>query len=185
MMLSVASGNPLYPLRSFHGQPNRLVFRRSRGAIVERGSPRRPWRSYSSGSLDPSSSSSRSRWNARPPGAGGDPAVESRVGSGSSGSPSTSFLSLLCPLLKFFGVRITLSSLASLFLILIGGDPSQERNEFLEVATSSLSSLSRSPFPFLVDLNTGVSMYESSDIVKYLFRQYGQGRNPTFGLLER
>ncbi|KAJ8493937.1 hypothetical protein OPV22_015658 [Ensete ventricosum] len=236
MMLSVASGNPLYPLRSFHGQPNRLVFRRSRAAIVERGSPRRPWRSYSSGSLDPSSSSSRSRWNARPPGAGGDPAVESRVGSGSSESPSTSFLSLLCPLLKFFG----------------GGDPSQERNEFLEVATSSLSSLARSPwgskslnnlesatspqtylqiyefeacpfcrrvreamteldltvevypcpkgslrhrelvrsiggkeqFPFLVDLNTGVSMYESSDIVKYLFRQYGQGRNPTFGLLE-
>ncbi|RZR89637.1 hypothetical protein BHM03_00017389 [Ensete ventricosum] len=217
MMLSVASGNPLYPLRSFHGQPNRLVFRRSRAAIVERGSPRRPWRSYSSGSLDPSSSSSRSRWNARPPGAGGDPAVESRVGSGSSESPSTSFLSLLCPLLKFFGVRITLSSLAFLFLILIGGDPSQERNEFLEFVIfgsifrftlaqkdhcaienwsgvlegknskylHSQSLIKHFEFPFLVDLNTGVSMYESSDIVKYLFRQYGQGRNPTFGLLER
>ncbi|XP_064955925.1 uncharacterized protein LOC135607782 isoform X2 [Musa acuminata AAA Group] len=236
-MLSVACGRPFYPLRSFHGQPNRLVVRRSRASIVERGSPCRPWRSYRSGSLPPSSSSSRSRWNARPPGTDGDPAVESRVG---SGSPSTSFLSLLCPLLKFFG----------------GGDPSQERNEFLEVATSSLSSLARSPwgskslnninnlesatspqpylqiyefeacpfcrrvreamteldltvevypcpkgslrhrelvrsiggkeqFPFLVDLNTGVSMYESNDIVKYLFRQYGQGRNPSFGLLER
>lgn len=39
-------------------------------------------------------------------------------------------------------------------------------------------------FPFLVDLNTGISMYESGDIVKYLFKQYGQGRSPSFGLLE-
>ncbi|XP_009392576.2 uncharacterized protein LOC103978491 isoform X2 [Musa acuminata AAA Group] len=174
-MLSVACGRPFYPLRSFHGQPNRLVVRRSRASIVERGSPCRPWRSYSSGSLPPSSPSSRSRWNARPPGTDGDPAVESRVG---SGSPSTSFLSLLCPLLKFFG----------------GGDPSQERNEFLEVYPCPKGSLrhrelvrsigGKEQFPFLVDLNTGVSTYESNDIVKYLFRQYGQGRNPSFGLLE-
>ncbi|GMN45390.1 hypothetical protein TIFTF001_014572 [Ficus carica] len=39
-------------------------------------------------------------------------------------------------------------------------------------------------FPFLVDPNTGVSMYESGDIVKYLFQQYGQGRKPSVGLLE-
>ncbi|CAA6660216.1 unnamed protein product [Spirodela intermedia] len=156
------------------------------------------------------------------------------------GSSSGSFLSILCPLLKLFA----------------GGDPSQERNEFLEVTTSSLSSLARLPwgtrsylesskqkdnedspllrlqlyefeacpfcrrvreamteldlsvevypcpkgsvrhrqmvqklggkeqFPFLFDPNSGTSMYESGDIVKYLFQQYGGGRNPSFGLME-
>ncbi|KAM0940180.1 putative glutathione S-transferase, Thioredoxin-like superfamily [Dioscorea sansibarensis] len=155
-------------------------------------------------------------------------------------TPSSSFLSVLCPLLKFFG----------------GGDPSQERNEVFEVVTSSLSSFARLPwgskslvsnsyseeptrnpspylqlyefeacpfcrrvreamteldlsaevfpcpkgslrhrtmvreiggkeqFPFMIDLNTGVSLYESGDIVKYLFQQYGQGRQPSSGLLE-
>ncbi|KAI7993692.1 hypothetical protein LOK49_LG11G01326 [Camellia lanceoleosa] len=39
-------------------------------------------------------------------------------------------------------------------------------------------------FPFLVDPNTGKSMYESSEIVKYLFQQYGKGRSPSMGLLE-
>ncbi|KAF3447402.1 hypothetical protein FNV43_RR12588 [Rhamnella rubrinervis] len=39
-------------------------------------------------------------------------------------------------------------------------------------------------FPFLVDPNTGISMYESGDIVKYLYQQYGQGRKPSVGLLE-
>lgn len=39
-------------------------------------------------------------------------------------------------------------------------------------------------FPFLVDPNTGVSIYESGDIVKYLFQQYGKGRSPSMGLLE-
>ncbi|CAN0928154.1 hypothetical protein LINGRAHAP2_LOCUS36297 [Linum grandiflorum] len=39
-------------------------------------------------------------------------------------------------------------------------------------------------FPFLVDPNTGISMYESGDIVKYLFQQYGKGRSPSTGLLE-
>ncbi|KAK9270668.1 hypothetical protein L1049_026250 [Liquidambar formosana] len=155
-------------------------------------------------------------------------------------SPSTSFLSVLCPLLK----------------LISGGDPSQERNYFLEVATSSLSTLARLPwgsrslsnnlhsqeittrdppmrlqifefeacpfcrrvreamteldlsvevypcpkgsvrhremvrrfggkeqFPFLVDPNTGISMYESGEIVKYLFQQYGKG-SPSNGLLE-
>ena len=33
-------------------------------------------------------------------------------------------------------------------------------------------------FPFLVDPNTGRSMYESRDIVEYLFRQYGEGKTP-------
>lgn len=39
-------------------------------------------------------------------------------------------------------------------------------------------------FPFLFDPNTGISLYESSDIVEYLFQQYGKGRSPSFGLLE-
>ncbi|CAL1409916.1 unnamed protein product [Linum trigynum] len=39
-------------------------------------------------------------------------------------------------------------------------------------------------FPFLVDPNTGILMYESGDVVKYLFQQYGQGKSPSMGLLE-
>jgi len=39
-------------------------------------------------------------------------------------------------------------------------------------------------FPFFLDPNTGVSLYESSDIVKYLFQEYGAGRQPSPGLLE-
>ncbi|XP_078171870.1 thioredoxin family protein [Carex rostrata] len=154
-----------------------------------------------------------------------------------SAASSTSFLSVLCPLLKFFG----------------GGDPSEGRNELIEVATSSISSLARFPwgsrsinssannpmtnapnlqlyefeacpfcrrvreaiteldlsaevypcpkgsrrhrdfvrktggkeqFPFLIDSSTGISLYESGDIVKYLFKQYGNGRSASFGLLE-
>uniref|UniRef100_A0ACD5US12 Uncharacterized protein n=1 Tax=Avena sativa TaxID=4498 RepID=A0ACD5US12_AVESA len=153
-------------------------------------------------------------------------------------SSSSSVLSFLCPLLKFFG----------------GGDPSQKRNDIVEVTTSSLSSLARLPwgssvtassvenvspttaptlqlyefeacpfcrrvreamteldlsaevypcpkgslrhrdvvrkiggkeqFPLLVDASTGVTMYESGDIVKYLIRQYGQGKSLSVGLLE-
>ncbi|CBI31360.3 hypothetical protein VitviT2T_029039 [Vitis vinifera] len=167
---------------------------------------------------------------------------EDAVSSGGTGTtPSTSFLSVLCPLLKLFSA----------------GDPSQERNYLLEVATSSLSTLSRFPwgsrslsdssqseeattvdpptrlqlfefeacpfcrrvreaiteldlsvevypcpkgsvrhremvrrfggkeqFPFLIDPNTGISMYESGEIVKYLFQQYGKGKSPSTGLLE-
>jgi glutathione S-transferase len=33
-------------------------------------------------------------------------------------------------------------------------------------------------FPYLVDPNTGESMYESADIVRYLFETYGDGRVP-------
>lgn len=36
----------------------------------------------------------------------------------------------------------------------------------------------RQQFPFLVDPNTDTSLYESDDIVKYLFRQYGTGSVP-------
>jgi glutathione S-transferase len=36
----------------------------------------------------------------------------------------------------------------------------------------------RTLFPFLVDPNTGHAMYESSDIVAYLFAEYGDGRVP-------
>jgi glutathione S-transferase len=46
-----------------------------------------------------------------------------------------------------------------------------------------VSSVNR--FPYLIDPNTGTAMYESSDIVKYLFRVYGEGAEPTRGLLGR
>ncbi|KAE9614476.1 hypothetical protein Lal_00012331 [Lupinus albus] len=154
--------------------------------------------------------------------------------------PYTSLLSFLCPFLKLFS----------------GGDPSGQRNFTLELATSSMASLSRfawgsnskvessmnkdmtsnlpitlqlfefeacpfcrrvrealteldlsvevypcpkgsvrhrevvrksggkEMFPFLIDQNSGISMYESGDIVKYLFEQYGEGRSPSQGLLE-
>ncbi|XAR57570.1 hypothetical protein NMG60_11025757 [Bertholletia excelsa] len=42
----------------------------------------------------------------------------------------------------------------------------------------------REQFPFLLDPNTGISMYESGEIVKYLFEKYGKGRSPTIWLLE-
>ena len=35
-------------------------------------------------------------------------------------------------------------------------------------------------FPYLVDPNNGVSMYESADIVTYLFSEYGDGHAPWF-----
>ena len=35
-------------------------------------------------------------------------------------------------------------------------------------------------FPYLVDPNTGVCMYESDDIVQYLFTEYGNGQVPWF-----
>jgi len=38
----------------------------------------------------------------------------------------------------------------------------------------------RYQFPYLVDPNTGTSMYESADIVEYLFREYGEGPAPWF-----
>lgn len=41
-------------------------------------------------------------------------------------------------------------------------------------------------FPYLVDPNTGVEMYESDDIVRYLFERYGAGKAPamlSLGLL--
>jgi len=34
-------------------------------------------------------------------------------------------------------------------------------------------------FPFLVDPNTGESMYESADIIEYLYRRYGERAAPT------
>ncbi|XP_020597498.1 uncharacterized protein LOC110037242 isoform X2 [Phalaenopsis equestris] len=142
------------------------------------------------------------------------------AGSENASSTSNSFLSVLCPLLKFFG----------------GGDPSRERNEFLEVTTSSLSSVARLPWgsrsltgtvhsqnppmlqvyefeacPFcrrvreaMTELDLSSEVYpcpkgsrrhreivrkiggkeHTGDIVRYLFQQYGQGRSPSFGLLE-
>ena len=38
----------------------------------------------------------------------------------------------------------------------------------------------RYQFPYLVDRNTGVSMYESANIVEYLFQEYGDGSVPWF-----
>ncbi|GMQ02044.1 hypothetical protein CsSME_00048459 [Camellia sinensis var. sinensis] len=96
----------------------------------------------------------------------------------SSSNPSTSLLSVLCPLLKIFS----------------GGDPSKKRNYFLEIYPCPKGSIrhremvrrlgGKEQFPFLVDPNTGKSMYESSEIVKYLFQQYGKGRSLSMGLLE-
>ncbi|TVT98560.1 hypothetical protein EJB05_56135, partial [Eragrostis curvula] len=177
------------------------------------------------------------RARARPPNA--DAAETETASTSGGGGGSGSVLSFLCPLLKLLG----------------GGDPSKERNDVVEVATSSLSSLARLPwgssvatnrganidsatsaptlqlyefeacpfcrrvreamteldlsaevypcpkgslrhrdmvrkiggkeqFPLLIDASTGVTMYESGDIVKYLFSQYGQGRSPSFGILE-
>ena len=36
----------------------------------------------------------------------------------------------------------------------------------------------KAQFPYLVDPNTGAAMYESDDIVRYLFAQYGAGEAP-------
>jgi glutathione S-transferase len=36
----------------------------------------------------------------------------------------------------------------------------------------------KAQFPYLIDPNTGVEMYESDDIVRYLFDRYGDGRVP-------
>ena len=36
----------------------------------------------------------------------------------------------------------------------------------------------KAQFPYLVDPNTGTSMYESNEIVRYLFTEYGDGRVP-------
>ena len=38
-------------------------------------------------------------------------------------------------------------------------------------------------FPFLVDENTGVSMYESEDIVRYLYHEYGAGAAVPEGII--
>jgi glutathione S-transferase len=37
----------------------------------------------------------------------------------------------------------------------------------------------KAQFPYLVDPNTGKSLYESDEIVRYLFKEYGDGRVPT------
>jgi glutathione S-transferase len=36
----------------------------------------------------------------------------------------------------------------------------------------------KSQYPYLVDPNTGTEMYESNEIVRYLFKEYGDGRVP-------
>jgi len=41
----------------------------------------------------------------------------------------------------------------------------------------------KAQFPFIVDPNTGVKMYESSDIIKYLFHTYGPGETKIPALL--
>lgn len=182
----------------------------------------------------PSRRGARTLARARPP----SPSAGA-AGTETTSTTSGSVLSFLCPLLKLLG----------------GGDPSQQRNDVVEVTTSSISSLARLPwgskvatssgenidsaistptlqlyefeacpfcrrvreamteldlsaevypcpkgslrhrdvvkkiggkeqFPLLVDASTGISMYESEDIVKYLFRHYGQGKSPSPGLLE-
>ncbi|KAF7009315.1 hypothetical protein CFC21_023864 [Triticum aestivum] len=213
-----------HPTRHPHPRPASRASPPERSPARARAGPRLPRRSSNALTLT----------RARPPTA--EPGENTET---TSAPASSSVLSFLCPLLKFFG----------------GGDPSQERNDIVEVATSSLSSLARLPwgsnvaasstesvstptsaptlqlyefeacpfcrrvreamteldlsaevypcpkgslrhrdvvrkiggkeqFPLLVDASTGVTMYESGDIVKYLFKQYGQGKSPSFGLLE-
>ncbi|RWR90324.1 hypothetical protein CKAN_01941500 [Cinnamomum micranthum f. kanehirae] len=144
-----------------------------------------------------------------------------------AGNPSTSFLSVLCPLLNIFGVATSsLSTLARLpwgSRSILGSSHNQESSEnpptFLQLyefeacpfcrrVREAMTELDLSvevypcpkgslrhreavriiggkeQFPFLVDPNTGISMFESGDIVKYLFQQYGQGIKPSTGLLE-
>jgi glutathione S-transferase len=36
----------------------------------------------------------------------------------------------------------------------------------------------KATFPYLIDPNTGVSMFESNDIITYLFKVYGSGKVP-------
>uniref|UniRef100_A0A0D9W5E6 GST N-terminal domain-containing protein n=1 Tax=Leersia perrieri TaxID=77586 RepID=A0A0D9W5E6_9ORYZ len=78
---------------------------------------------------------------ARPPSArAGETETSAADDDASSASSSGgSVLSFLCPLLKFIG----------------GGDPSQERNDFVEVTTSSLSSLARLPWGSSVSTSSG------------------------------
>ncbi|KAJ6884581.1 hypothetical protein NC652_031551 [Populus alba x Populus x berolinensis] len=121
----------------------------------------------------------------------------------SSSSSTTSFLSFLCPLLKLFSggdpsqERNYSLEVSNVFRVFLGttsiGD--QEACPFCRRVREAMTELDLSAefvseeghifrFPFLVDPNTGVSIYESGDIVKYLFQQYGKGRSPSMGLLE-
>lgn len=45
-----------------------------------------------------------------------------------------------------------------------------------------VSRAGKAQFPYLIDPNTGIEMYESAEIVRYLFQRYGVGRVP--GLLD-
>ncbi len=40
----------------------------------------------------------------------------------------------------------------------------------------------KSQFPYLIDPNTGIKMYESADIIEYLYETYGNGKPPPFTL---
>lgn len=42
----------------------------------------------------------------------------------------------------------------------------------------------KAQFPFMVDPNTGAEIYESRDIVEYLYATYGGGESPPSGMLE-
>ena len=43
----------------------------------------------------------------------------------------------------------------------------------------------KAQFPYLIDENTGVKMYESDDIVEYLYENYGPGKDKVPSLLSR
>ncbi|XP_022733585.1 uncharacterized protein LOC111287349 isoform X2 [Durio zibethinus] len=144
------------------------------------------------------------------------------------GNTSTSFLSILCPLLRLFSVATSSLSTLARFPwgsrslseslesqdIIISDPPMRmqlfefEACPFCRRVREALTELDLSvevypcpkgslrhremvrsfggkeQFPFLIDPNSGISMYESGDIVKYLFKHYGKGRSPSMGLLE-
>ncbi|KAL0351278.1 UNVERIFIED_CONTAM: hypothetical protein Scaly_1516500 [Sesamum calycinum] len=106
---------------------------------------------------------------------------EEDIGSGSS-SPSTSFLSLLCPLLKLFSaedpsgprnylleyariVREALCELELPYVLQSVGNGSKRAKLLYEMSGSE-------EVPYLVDHNTGMEIREYKKILSYLFQTY-------------
>lgn len=116
IVLSSGRSTPLDHLQSsrrfFRRHPRRL----NEASIGKQGPAHGLWRPFGGHGNLALSSLSRSTRQAQRPGIDGNPArsgkqvaEESKVGSvNAAGSSASNFLSLLCPLLKFFGVRINM-----------------------------------------------------------------------------
>lgn len=116
VVLSSGRSTPLDHLQSSRRSSRRRPRRVSEASIGKQGPADGPWRPFGGRGNLALSPPSRSTRQAQHPGMDGNPArsgkqvaEESRVGSvNTSGSSASNFLSLLCPLLKFFGVRINM-----------------------------------------------------------------------------